>query len=183
MQQSIIIVEEETAHLQQLQSSPPPARQRQQSHPLQQQPSLYLRRRRPSDHATMPESHNHPSSSAVAAPKPAMTHEQLMDYVKGLLDAEQEREATSVGELRMETQTGSTLDLSHCNISALPVEVALYIKDRVERHVYTFKGAQQCQSLTDMCTDLRSPTIRRYHYPLRLPSATGCATSIYDGTS
>lgn len=68
-----------------------------------------------------------------------MTSEELVEFVKNELDAEQQRQANAAalaaGALPTDQQTGSTLDLSHCNISALPAEVILLIKDRVERCV------------------------------------------------
>jgi hypothetical protein len=69
--------------------------------------------------------------------KPVMTVADLITFVKNELNADEERQAkasaASAGELPRESQTGSTLDLSHKNINALPVEVIILIKDKVER--------------------------------------------------
>lgn len=77
-------------------------------------------------------------STAQAIKKP-MTARELVSFVKNELDADEERQAkasaASAGELPRESQTGSTLDLSHKNINALPTEVVLLIKDRVERYM------------------------------------------------
>lgn len=89
------------------------------------------------DHVTMADSEN----SAARAP---MTSAQLVEFVTKELDDEQEREAKaaalSASELPTDQQTGSTLDLSHRNISVLPAEVVLLIKDRVERCVRRTRG-------------------------------------------
>ena len=67
--------------------------------------------------------------------KPAMTLGELVAYTRKELDADTERQAkVAAGEAgELQNQTGSTLDLSHKNIHALPVEVIALIKDRVER--------------------------------------------------
>ena len=67
-----------------------------------------------------------------------MTVAELVAHTKKELDADSaDKQAklqdASVGELPSESQSGSTLDLSRHNISALPVEVIELIKDRVER--------------------------------------------------
>ena len=66
-----------------------------------------------------------------------MTVPELVAFVKKELDADEERQAkvtaVSAAEVPQEAQTGSTLDLSHKNISALPAEVIVLIKDKVER--------------------------------------------------
>lgn len=91
------------------------------------------------DHATM-------ADFATSTPRGPMTSEQLVEFVTKELDDEQEREAKaaalSAGELPKDQQTGSTLDLSHRNISALPAEVVLLIKDRVERYAETREEGQ-----------------------------------------
>lgn len=74
------------------------------------------------------------SESSPAVSKTPMTPNELITYVKNELDADEERQApisaTAPGE---QLPTGSTLDLSHKGISALPVDVILLIKDKVER--------------------------------------------------
>ena len=79
------------------------------------------------------------TTSTAIAPRAPMTSEQLVELVTKELEDEQEREAKAAaviaGELPKDQQTGSTLDLSHKNISVLPAEVVLLIKDRVERCV------------------------------------------------
>jgi hypothetical protein len=84
--------------------------------------------------------HEH-AQMALAVPafssRPMMSVPDLVAYVKNELDADEERQAkasaASAGELPRESQTGSTLDLSHKNINALPVEIIVLIKDKVER--------------------------------------------------
>jgi hypothetical protein len=95
---------------------------------------------RAADHAIMPDpTTTNPSAVVAVSLKPTMTNHQLVELVKKELDAEQEREKqvnpAGDGDLSNETQvqTGSTLDLSHKNISVLPAEVVLLIKDKVER--------------------------------------------------
>ena len=66
-----------------------------------------------------------------------MTVVELVAFTKKELDADAERQsklqAAGAVELPKESQSGSTLDLSHKNIHALPVEVIVLIKDKVER--------------------------------------------------
>ena len=66
-----------------------------------------------------------------------MTVADLVAYTKQELNADAERQAkvTAVGVVGdLQSQTGATLDLSHKNIHALPVEVIALIKDKVERY-------------------------------------------------
>lgn len=83
------------------------------------------------DHATMA------SDTSSTSSKPPMTSAELVAFVKKELDTDEERQAkvvaASAGEVPRESQTGSTLDLSHKNINALPPEVIVLIKDKVER--------------------------------------------------
>jgi len=77
-------------------------------------------------------------ASGMAVPsfdKPSMTVGDLVAFTRKELDADAERQArVAAGEAgELQNQTGSTLDLSHKNIHALPVEVVALIKDRVER--------------------------------------------------
>lgn len=74
-----------------------------------------------------------------------MTAAEVTAYVKRELDEDAAREqqyATSAGVVPTETSTGTTLDLSHKNIHALPVEVIGLIKDRVERSVHVLEEAR-----------------------------------------
>lgn len=84
------------------------------------------------------------------APKQPMTAPELIAFVKNELDADEERQAkvsaASAGELPRESQTGSTLDLSHKNINALPVEVVILIKDKVERYTQS-GGGRMCAAM------------------------------------
>ncbi|KAF2158603.1 hypothetical protein M409DRAFT_61496 [Zasmidium cellare ATCC 36951] len=77
------------------------------------------------------------SDTSSQPSKPPMTSPELVAFVKKELDADEERQAkvasAGAGEVPRESQTGSTLDLSHKNISSLPVEVIILIKDKVER--------------------------------------------------
>jgi len=72
-------------------------------------------------------------TTAPYADKPSIS--ELVAYTQEELNADAERQAkvTAVGVGELQGQTGSTLDLSHKNIRALPVEVILLIKDKVER--------------------------------------------------
>lgn len=78
------------------------------------------------------------TDTTAQAFKQPMTAPELIAFVKNELDADEERQAkasaASAGELPRESQTGSTLDLSHKHINALPVEVVILIKDKVERY-------------------------------------------------
>lgn len=77
------------------------------------------------------------SDTSSQPSKPPMTSPELVAFVKKELDADEERQAkvasAGAGGVPRESQTGSTLDLSHKNISSLPVEVIILIKDKVER--------------------------------------------------
>ena len=76
----------------------------------------------------------------VARPDRApMTIAELVSFTTKELDSDAERarlQASSAGVLPAESQAGTTLDLSNAKIHALPVEVLVLIKDRVERCVY-----------------------------------------------
>lgn len=83
--------------------------------------------------------HSHAQmASDIAVPhpdKPPMTVGELVAFTKKELDADAERQAkvAAAGAGELQSQTGVTLDLSHKNIHALPVEVIALIKDKVER--------------------------------------------------
>lgn len=70
--------------------------------------------------------------------KSTMSVSDLVQFVKQELEQDDERQAkvTASGsdEALRESQTGATLDLSHKNIQALPVEILVLIKDKVERY-------------------------------------------------
>lgn len=75
---------------------------------------------------------DHPSY----ADKTSMTAAEVTAYVRKELDEDAERthkQASNAGVLPDESGAGVTLDLSHKNIHALPVEVIELIKDKVER--------------------------------------------------
>lgn len=77
------------------------------------------------------------SDGATHLDKPTMTVAELVAFTKKELDADAERQAkVSVAGVAggLESQTGATLDLSHKNIHALPVEIIVLIKDKVERY-------------------------------------------------
>nr|POF10125.1 leucine-rich repeat-containing protein sog2 [Quercus suber] len=67
--------------------------------------------------------------------RPAMSTAELIQFVKQELEQDDERQAkvvaTGAEMLPRESQTGATLDLSHKNISALPVEIVAMMKDKV----------------------------------------------------
>ena len=67
-----------------------------------------------------------------------MTVAELVAFTAKELDSDAERarlQASSAGVLPAESQAGTTLDLSNAKVHALPVEVVVLIKDRVERCV------------------------------------------------
>ena len=60
--------------------------------------------------------------------------EDLVAYIKKSLEADAEQQVKlGEGDLSHESQSGVTLNLSHCSIRHLPVEAILLIRDRVER--------------------------------------------------
>ena len=65
--------------------------------------------------------------------KAAMTVADLVLYTQKELDTDAEAKVSATGVGVVESQTGETLDLSHKNLHALPVEVIVLIKDKVER--------------------------------------------------
>lgn len=100
----------------------------------------HLHTRIPPQHRLPPRHYAEMATDTTAqASKQPMTAPELIAYVKNELDADEERQAkvsaASAGELPRESQTGSTLDLSHRNLNVLPVEVVILIKDKVERYI------------------------------------------------
>ena len=65
--------------------------------------------------------------------KIAMTVADLVAYTQKELSTDAEAKVSATGVGVVESQTGATLDLSHKNLHALPVEVIVLIKDKVER--------------------------------------------------
>ena len=65
--------------------------------------------------------------------KSAMTIAELVVFSQKELDKDAEEKVSVTGVGVEESQTGATLDLSHKNLHALPVEVIVLIKDKVER--------------------------------------------------
>ncbi|CAK1362557.1 uncharacterized protein RHO25_007185 [Cercospora beticola] len=112
------------------------------------------------DHAVMADA----TTSTAIAPRAPMTSEQLVELVTKELEDEQEREAKAAaviaGELPKDQQTGSTLDLSHKNISVLPAEVVLLIKDRVERLALSHNRNIQLPTEIAQCDRLRYLNLR-----------------------
>jgi hypothetical protein len=73
--------------------------------------------------------------------RPPMELQELIAFTRRELDADAERQAQVAADGgALESQTGATLDLSHKNIHALPVEVIALIKDKVERY-----GGNACE--------------------------------------
>ena len=77
-----------------------------------------------------------------------MTVPELIAFVKKELDTDEERQAKIAlagedggGVVPDKAHSGHTLDLSHKNIEALPVQVVALIKERVERWVTVTGGA------------------------------------------
>ena len=62
-----------------------------------------------------------------------MTVADVVAYTQKELDTDAEAKVSATGVGVVESQTGATLDLSHKNLHALPVEVIVLIKDKVER--------------------------------------------------
>ena len=76
--------------------------------------------------------------------KPAMTIADLVVFSQKELDKDAEAKVSATGVGVVEAQTGATLDLSHKNLHALPVEVIALIKDKVERcGVYNYQWATE----------------------------------------
>ncbi len=78
------------------------------------------------------------TEGVVRTDRPPMTIADLVAFTKKELDSDAERarlQASSADVLPAESQAGTTLDLSNAKIHALPVEVLVLIKDRVERCV------------------------------------------------
>ncbi|USW58596.1 Putative RAM signaling pathway, SOG2, leucine-rich repeat domain superfamily [Septoria linicola] len=104
------------------------------------------------------------TTNSTLVPRAPMTSEELVEFVKNELDAEQQRQANAAaltaGALPTDQQTGSTLDLSHCNISALPAEVILLIKDRVERLALSHNRNIQLAPEIVQCDRLRYLNLR-----------------------
>ncbi|KAI7162131.1 hypothetical protein KC349_g2242 [Hortaea werneckii] len=94
--------------------------------------------------------------------KSSMTVSQLVEYTKQELDADAERQAkvSATGTGGLESQTGATLDLSHKNINALPVEVIALIKDKVERLALSHNPQIAVPSQIVQCNRLRYLNIR-----------------------
>ena len=78
------------------------------------------------------------SDVASESDKIAKNTADLLTFIKKELDADAERQAklqaSGAGELPHESETGVTLDLTHKNLRALPLEVIAVIKDKVERY-------------------------------------------------
>ncbi|KAK5127644.1 hypothetical protein LTR85_006985 [Meristemomyces frigidus] len=94
--------------------------------------------------------------------KPSMTVAHLVAFTKKELDADAERQSkvSTTGIDALESQTGATLDLSHKNIQALPVEVIVLIKDRVERLALSHNPQIAVPSQIVQCDRLRYLNIR-----------------------
>ncbi|KAI7313630.1 hypothetical protein KC326_g5445 [Hortaea werneckii] len=94
--------------------------------------------------------------------KSSLTVSQLVEYTKQELDADAERQAkvSATGTGGLESQTGATLDLSHKNINALPVEVIALIKDKVERLALSHNPQIAVPSQIVQCNRLRYLNIR-----------------------
>ena len=117
-----------------------------------------------------------------------MSVPELIAFVKQELDTDEERQARIAlaedggsGIVPDKAHSGHTLDLSHKNIEALPVQVVALIKERVARCVLVGRWREGCSADGD--TDLHYHTICAFTYRWRLPNATSCAISIYAGTS
>ncbi|KAF2765717.1 hypothetical protein EJ03DRAFT_377553 [Teratosphaeria nubilosa] len=89
----------------------------------------------------------------------ASVHE-LIAYTKKELDADEERQKKGGVQHGLEGQTGATLDLSHKNIHALPVEIVALIKDKVERLALSHNPQIQVPSEIVQCDRLRYLNIR-----------------------
>jgi hypothetical protein len=108
----------------------------------------------------------------------SMTVAELVSYTKKELDAdatERQAKVTAVGALGdLHAQTGATLDLSHRNIHALPVEVIALIKDKVERYEATVPSVwMEGRGLMRITVVWRCRIIRKSQSRARLCSATG----------
>ncbi|KXT04192.1 hypothetical protein AC578_105 [Pseudocercospora eumusae] len=98
-----------------------------------------------------------------APPKAPMTSAELVAFVTKELEQDDERQAkvqAAAGEIPNATQTGSTLDLSHKNISVLPADVVLLIKDRVERLALSHNPRISLPPEISQCDRLRYLNLR-----------------------
>ncbi|CAK4026800.1 Leucine-rich repeat-containing sog2 [Lecanosticta acicola] len=100
-------------------------------------------------------------TSSSTTSKTPMTPNELVRFVKNELDADEERQApvsaTTPGE---QLPTGSTLDLSHKNIGALPAEVISLIKDKVERLALSHNPRISIPLAIGQCDRLRYLNLR-----------------------
>ncbi|EME83953.1 uncharacterized protein MYCFIDRAFT_195140 [Pseudocercospora fijiensis CIRAD86] len=106
-----------------------------------------------------------PSTSSTAPPKAPMTNAELVAFVTKELEQDDERQAkvqaaAAACDIPNATQTGSTLDLSHKNISVLPAEVVLLIKDRVERLALSHNPRISLPPAISQCDRLRYLNLR-----------------------
>ncbi|KAK3113985.1 RAM signaling network component [Teratosphaeriaceae sp. CCFEE 6253] len=103
------------------------------------------------------------SDAVQQSTAPAMTLADLVAYTKKELDTDAERQAKvsavgAAGDLL--GQTGATLDLSHKNIHALPVEVIVLIRDKVERLALSHNPQIAVPTQIVLCDRLRYLNIR-----------------------
>ncbi|KAK0831408.1 RAM signaling network component [Friedmanniomyces endolithicus] len=103
------------------------------------------------------------SDVALYTDKPAMTVAELVAYARHELDTDAERQAKVSAEGGVgdsQSQTGMTLDLSHKNINALPVEVIVLIRDKVERLALSHNPQVSVPTQIVLCDRLRYLNIR-----------------------
>ncbi|KAK0836230.1 RAM signaling network component [Friedmanniomyces endolithicus] len=103
------------------------------------------------------------SDVALYTDKPAMTVAELVAYTRHELDTDAERQAKVSAEGGVgdsQSQTGMTLDLSHKNINALPVEVIVLIRDKVERLALSHNPQVSVPTQIVLCDRLRYLNIR-----------------------
>ncbi|KAK0256038.1 RAM signaling network component [Friedmanniomyces endolithicus] len=103
------------------------------------------------------------SDVALYTENPAMTVAELVAYTRHELDTDAERQAKVSAEGGVgdsQTQTGMTLDLSHKNINALPVEVIVLIRDKVERLALSHNPQVSVPTQIVLCDRLRYLNIR-----------------------
>ncbi|KAK5134258.1 hypothetical protein LTR08_006802 [Meristemomyces frigidus] len=92
--------------------------------------------------------------------KPAMTVADLVAFTKKELDTDAEAKVSATGVGVVESQTGATLDLSHKNLHALPVEIIALIKDKVERLALSHNPQIAVPSQIIQCDRLRYLNLR-----------------------
>ncbi|EME44713.1 hypothetical protein DOTSEDRAFT_72243 [Dothistroma septosporum NZE10] len=107
------------------------------------------------------------SDTSSQSLRPSLTVPELIAFVKKELDTDEERQAKIAlageggsGVVPDKAHSGHTLDLSHKNIEALPVQVVALIKERVERLALSHNPRIQIPLEIAQCDKLRYLNLR-----------------------